>query len=189
MADFESFNDEPESGPVALKPKYGNEQTAALPDADYDVEIVGSVMKEAAGKTIFTFLTVVKGGEYDGWKCEKAIFLEKNGGTDEEKAAYRAQRIQEIRADFKTLGFDSENWTKANGRPFGEQWKIACDVMKGLKVRVKKKKNGTFVNVYFNKRLADKDGRAATFGPADMVASEGMNAPPAAGTEGEPLPF
>ncbi len=188
MPAFEDFDDDAmgiDTDNIPTKPKHGSEQTAALPDGDYDVKITGGVLKEAGGADLFTFLgTVETDGPYKGWKCERTIFLSKKEGSDEEKKAFKASKIGEIKADFKTMGFDVENWTKAAGRPFGEQWKVACEVMVGVCVKVRKKQNQKFANVYINKRLANLDGMSPTFGEAEMAAGATTSSPEA----GEKMP-
>ncbi len=193
MPAFEDFDDDALGvDDIPTKPKHGSEQTAALPDGDYDVRITGGVLKDAGGSDIFSFLgTVLTDGPYKGWKCERTVFLSKKSGTDEEKKAFKVSKIGEILADFKTIGFDVENWTKANGRPRGEQMKVACNVMVGVCVKVRKSHKNNFTNVYINKRLANLDGMSPTFGEAEMAAGATAGSPPAGDTmpDGSAVPF
>lgn len=195
MPAFEEFEDIADAiETLPEKPKHGNEQTAALPDGDYDVRIVSGKI-EPLGKTNgskFVFAGVVlTEGKYKGWACEKDVILTSTKGTDEEKRAFQINKLGEIRADLKTMGFDTENWTRAAGRPFPQQWKIACNVMPGVIVKVRKKQNGQYANVYINKRLANLDGMLPTFGEEEMAASASASSPPAGDTmaDGDPLPF
>lgn len=191
--DFSSFDEDDVEGgsPMPLKPKYGNEQTKALKDGEYDCKLTGAELK-AMGKdgtgTKFVFYGVVMSGEFAGWKCEREIILEKKDGTDEEKKAFARNKMNEVMADLATIGFDVQNWTKANGRPRSEMLAIACDVLKDLCVKMRKKANGQYANVYINKRLANLDGREAVIGPEQMVSS-GLNSPPAEENGKDPVPF
>ncbi len=198
MPDFSRFDDDDNGDPTPVKPRYGNEQTKALKDGDYDVKLTHAEMK-AMGKDTsdskFVFYgVIVSDGPFNGWKCEKEILLDKKGGdgvTDEMKNEHRRNKTSELLGDFRTIGFDVENWTKANGRPRSEQIPVACDVLKGVYVKMTKRTKGAFTNVYINKRLANLDGMSPTFGEAEMAAGATASSPQAGDTmpDGSEVPF
>jgi hypothetical protein len=192
--DFSTFDDDDtgEGGGLPLKAKYGNEQTKQLDDGEYEVRLTGAEIKPMGkdGGSKFVFYGVVVSGKWAGWKCEKDIFLDSNKGTDEEKKAFQRSKMNDVLQDLASLGFDVQNWTKANGRPRSEMLPLACDVLKGLCVKVAKKTKNGYVNVYLNKRLPALDGQKPTFGAEDMVSS-GLNSPPAEENDAnkDPVPF
>jgi hypothetical protein len=156
---------------------------AEIPDDDYDCEVKSVELRETKAGDVFSFkLTILKDGPFKGKALEKAIFLAGKGETEEEKAEFHRKRVKELKVDLATLGFDVDNWTKANGRSFGSQCELACSLARGCHVAVRVKTNGTFQNVYLNKRLADKDGKPAKFGAVEMGAK-------AAEKAGEKEPF
>lgn len=170
---FDSFNDQFEKAPA--RPRYSNEATAALPDGEYDVDVTAGLMKEGEHGPIVTILMVVLGGGAgSGWKIEKPYFLTKKG--DDGSRVTDEKRMTELKTDLVTIGFDVENWSAAKGRPFSKQLAIACSVMKGLRLKVKKKQNGEYANLYINKRLHEVDTRPAKFGAGDMVEAPGQEA-------------
>lgn len=186
---FNSFDDADE----LFEDLSDKRQSASLPDGDYEVEIVSAGPKyhEKSGD-MFEFKLVVVGHEkYDGRKVDRTIFFDKKNGTDEEKEEYKAKKLQELKVDLKTLGFDVENWKKSTGRPFSQQLEAACTLMVGCKVKIRTKQNGEFANVYINKRL--EDGKPAKFGAAEMAeltnTESGFDAAAKTPASGDPIPF
>lgn len=173
MPDFSSFDDDFTRTPP--RPKYASEATAALPDGDYEVEVTAGLMKEDEhGPRVTILMVVTAGPDCVGWKIDKTTFLTKKsegGGREKDQ-----KRVDELKNDLATMGFDVANW-KPPERPFAKQLAIACAVMKGVKLKVRKKQNGEYANLYLNKRL--DDDKPKVFGPAEMV----MPADGAAGQE------
>ncbi len=185
MSVFKSFDEE-----TFEKAPDKRQSGSDLPDGDYDVEIESAGADTNKAGEIFKFrFLVVHHDKFNGKKLDRTIFFEKKEGTDAEKKEYSAKKVQELKVDLKTLGFDVQNWTRAAGRPFEDQLALACAAMRGVhcKVRVK---NGDFTNVYINKRLHESDGKPAQFGEAELKAEEGEDA---LGTKSkaaeEPVPF
>lgn len=175
MDGFSSFDELAETfEQTEAKPKYGSEATQKLADGDYDVEITAGIMKdtEKSGPVVTILMVVLTAGKFAGWKIEKPYFLTKKG-EDGEGRVRDERRMGELKSDLSTLGFDVQNWTAANKRHFGPQLKAACEVMKGMKLKVRKKQNGEYANLYFNKRLADLDKMPAAIGPDEMKAALG----------------
>ncbi len=175
FSSFDAIDDDFER--AEAKPKYASEATEKLGDGDYEVEITAGIPKEGDFGPVVTILMVVlTAGKYAGWKIEKTYFLTKKG----EEAGERIKdekRVAELKSDLATIGFDVGNWSAANKRPFGAQLKIACETMKGCRLKIRKKQNGEYANIYMNKRLSEADGKPATFGPNEMVASATSAAP------------
>lgn len=143
-----------------------------IPDGDYDAEIgtgTGFKENEKAGD-IFSFKFTVVGGEYHGKTVERALFFDKKEGTDEEKKAHRNKKLNELKVDLKSLGFDVDHWTKANNRPFSQQLALAIKAMNGMRVKIRQKTNGEYVNLYLNKRLPELDGKPAVLGEGELKA-------------------
>ncbi len=183
---FSDFDDTFET--AQAKPQYASDQSKAVLDGKYNCEIKGGIPKETTSGKVFTFLTtIISDGPYKGYSLERTIFMFKKNGTDEEKAAYIEKRVAELKADLSKLGFDVPNWTKANGRPFGVQLDIACEMMKGLVVQMTKKTND-MANVYIDKRLPDLDGKPAKFGAEEMKAGATAAAPQNYGTSPMEMP-
>jgi hypothetical protein len=202
-AGFESFDDDASEG-VKAKPQFPSEQSKLVPDGEYEVTLKKGVAKSGNGD-VFTFVGIITSdGPFKGWHLERTLFFDKKSGTDEEKAAHRQKKHGEHKTDLKRLGFDVDNWKAAAGRPFSKQLALACDLMAGLKVRMRKKTNGSFENVYIDKRLDDdkpKEFTAENMVPpetgddpwnADSSSSESPTeqaAAPAANPNDDPIPF
>lgn len=174
FSSFDALDDDFEK--TDLRPKHASEATEKLADGDHECEITLGEQKEINGGPVVVIkMTVISEGKFKGWAIEKPYFLTKNeeggGRVKDEK------RLQELKTDLSTMGFDVANWTPGNNRPFSAQLKIACAVMKGIHLKVRKKQNGEYANLYLNKRLlndegsAPKDGKPLTFGPVQMVAA------------------
>lgn len=154
-------------------------QKAEIPDGDYDVEIKLMELRETKAGDVFSFkMTILKDGPLKGKQIEKPIFLAGKGETDEERDEFHRKRVKELKVDLATLGFDVDNWTKTNNRPFGSQCELACSLAKGCHVSIRVKTNNNFQNVYINKRLSDADGKPAKFGAAEMGAAKTAEAEP-----------
>lgn len=149
------------------KPKYASDATVKLPDGDYEVQITTGLLKDGEYGPIVTILMTVLGdGPQRGWQVEKTYFLTKKGEGDSGRIMDE-RKIGELKSDLSTMGFDVANWTAANNRPFSVQLDIAASVMKGMKLKVRKKQNDEYANIYVNKRL--EDGKPAKLTAADMV--------------------
>jgi hypothetical protein len=146
----------------------------ALPDGEYEFHIDGGEVKETkAGPMVKLDLVVLApGAPHDGAKCEHTYFLTKNNGTEKNE-----NQIAQLKKDLATLGFDVDNWTRENQRPFSKQLDLALGIIGGVQFKGKKKANSsgqkTFHNLYVNQRSAT-DGKPETFGPEQLV-------PPSAG--------
>lgn len=165
-----------DDAPVVTKPQYFSDQSKLVPPGKYDVELLAGQLKETTSGDVFTFVgMILTDCPHKTWHLERTIFFAKKTGTAEEKSAYRKQKYDELIKDLTTLGFDTENWTTANGRPRSEQIPLAAAACKGLRAEFVKKgprEEGGVANVYLNKRLAAADGRAPKLGAGDMVAGE-----------------
>ncbi len=170
------------------KAQYASDQSKQVADGEYECEIRSAVMKDTSSGKVFTFTgTILSDGPYRGYALEHTIFFSKKNGTDEEKAEYKKKQLGNLKKDFTTLGFDADNWTPEKGRLFSAQMPIACALAKGMVVKMRKKVTDTGENVYLNRRLADKDGKPAKFGAAEMVMPAGA-AQAATSTAGQSAP-
>lgn len=134
---------------------------ALLSDGEHDFVIVNGVQRDTASGPVVSLKMTVVGGVHDGLECEHSYFLCKKDGTT------NTMKRDELKKDLSELGFDVENWTKANERPFSTQLVLAMDVIGGVGFRGKKKQNGTFTNLEVKDR-SKTDGRPEAFGPAEL---------------------
>lgn len=163
MSGFSAFDDEFEGQSSKRK------SAATVPDGDYTVEIKLAELRETKAGDVFSFkMVVLDDGPLSGKQIERALFLTPKGESEDERAENRKKKVGELKVDLATIGFDVDNWTKANNRPFGSQCELACRLMKGCKVQVRAKTNNNYQNVYINKRL--EDGKPTKFGAAEMAA-------------------
>lgn len=135
----------------------GRTPTSDLPDADYEFEVKSAVIKISKEKKtpiLSMDLIVLTPGEFEGAVIERPSFM------------VNQESFNMALADFLTLGFDSNQWTKANGRPASQELEKAIHLIPGLRISGTKKKNGTFHNIYINKRL--DDGRPLKFSSNDL---------------------
>jgi hypothetical protein len=160
---FDNFEDDFEGQP-SKRPS----NKATVPDGDYTVEVQSAELRDTkAGEVFSVKMTILDDGPLFSKQIEKAIFLVGKGETEQEKAENRKRRVGDMKADLATIGFDVDNWTRANGRPFGAQVGTACVLMIGCKLKVRAKTSNDYQNIYINKRL--EDGKPAKFGKAEMV--------------------
>lgn len=137
---------------------------ADLPDGEYEFTVVSGEQKETKAGPLIVFKLSVLDGVHAGMEVEHNYFLMKKDG---ESHVRNENQIAQLKKDLITLGFDVENWTKANERPFSTQLKLAMEVIRGVGFKGKKKQNGKFANLYLNERSAS-DGLPATFGAAEL---------------------
>lgn len=153
-----------------------------LPDGEYVFEISsGDAMETNSGPLVKLKLMIfAPGSPHDGGKIDRDYWLtEKDRDTGDRVKSTR--NIDLLKKDLKTLGFDCENWTRGNNRPFSVELDRAMGVISGVRFHGKKsskpkdnKPGESWHNLYVNARVKD-DGRPAAFGPAELA--------------GEPDPF
>lgn len=157
---------------------------AKLPDGKYEFEVSGSSwdkIKDGLYKlTVNLNLICPDLPEWDGKTVNKEYWVNLNGGKTEEESRERAQRsIGFIMADFLTLGFDSDQWTPANGRPFSREITKAARHLIGIRFAGAKatktgdQKGVAFRSIYINKRLPDD--RPEKFGPEEINSDPPVN--------------
>lgn len=149
------------------KPTRGSRSGKAedLPDGEYTFAVEAAEYKPdtSAGPIASLKLVVVSDGPHDGLKVEKSWFLSR---LDNGNRVRDDKQVENLMLDLKTLGFDPENWTVANGRPFRKEFARAAKAMAQMMVLGKKKANvsasngKTYHNLHLNKR-SDQDGKPA----------------------------
>ena len=161
MVDLEQFDDD-------AMPK-GRADASDLPDGDYEFEIEKAIVKTSKEKkkVILSMDLLVVKGHKEGSSVEKPYFLSSQDA------------VNICLDEFVRLGFDCENWKKANGRPMSQELEKATywltDVAKAAKAegkpairfRASKKKNGEYHNINIKERLAD--GHPAKIGEAELA--------------------
>jgi hypothetical protein len=136
-----------------------------LPDGKHTFEITGAEFKVLVKSKIFVLKLAVDVGA-ERIEGKKEYWIEGKDGLDE-------KRLNETKSDLALLGFDVDQWTRANLRPFSSELNRACLVMPGLKFKGSKKENKgkdggkTFVNIYVDARDPD-DGRPQKFNGDDL---------------------
>lgn len=124
----------------------------ALPDGDYDLEIVEAVADRTAktGQPIYRLALKVLGGPLAGTVIERGSVL----STQE--------NINRLLGDFQSLGLDSDRWGSSHGRPLPDELAKAGPKLVGVRFRGKKThsdatdRNGlpkVYHNLYIQSRL------------------------------------
>jgi hypothetical protein len=110
-----------------------------LEDGIYECEILGAELIETpnTGQLILKWDIRVLSGKHAGYRCERPTFLESQ------------MNIDYCGADFKTLGFDVDNWGT-----FSDEIEEAIPRLTGLKFRGKKVTKGQYHNLYINELIS-----------------------------------
>lgn len=177
---FDDFEDDFEGASTSAPPKPGAKIDAKqLADADYVFVVKKVEPKDTNAGPLVTFtLEIASPGAFDGCSVERQYWLTKkdeSGGRIKNAAV-----VKLLHDDLAKLGFDVDNWTKANGRPFSVELKRAAKVAVGMKFKGKKKQNGQYANLYVNERAKD-DGKPAV---VDKEFMDEFCADPFGGDEG-----
>jgi hypothetical protein len=146
---------------------YGGGGLAKLPDGKYTFDVIAAEFKKSDKATVLTLKIATQHGDsvYEG---KHDYWLVGKEGVDE-------RSLNNVKADLKALGFDVDEWTRANLRPFGEELTKACRVLVGLKIDGAKKNNEskgkTYTNIYINGRAMTSekttlDGKPEKFNAA-----------------------
>lgn len=143
-----------------------------LPDGEYQVSVKALEVKEA-NDLISLKLEILSDGPHAGASVEKTYWMtQKNQQTGLKEKNER--QMVELRKDLTALGFDPDNWTKQNSRPFSVEIRRAANAIPGVCFRAKKKQGGKkpsapghYQNLYVEERLPD-DGKPLKFTTADL---------------------
>lgn len=157
-ADIDAEFEEAAAGvPAERQNNYGGGTLGKLADGDHTFTVVDGELT-TGNFIIYVLKCAVRTGDGQEYTGEKKYFLKGKDGPD-------AKKINELKADLAVLGFDTANWTPANGKPFLQQLARIKPVLPGLQFKGRKKtspnKNdpkSPYVNVYLNER-ADGDGK------------------------------
>lgn len=167
-----ALDDYDDDFPTATAGRGNTLDLAKLPDGEYTLAVKAMEVKEgtSAGDIISLKLELLTDGPFFGSLVEKAYFMSKNENGIRVK---NANQLVQVKDDLKRLGFDTDNWTKEQGRPFSREIKRACAVVVGVTFKGKKKQGGAkngggyYQNLYVNDRIPD-DGKPEAFGPKEM---------------------
>lgn len=138
-----------------------------LDDGEYEFEITSAQTKQPKGNFICECgVKVMSPGAFCGEVFQWSHFL-----NDADGAKFFAGNV------LKKLGFDVDNWKKAKGRPFSQEFTKSLRLLPGLHFRGRKSKGGPksskpgefFQNVYVGARA--EDGRPKQFGAAELDAA------------------
>lgn len=157
--DLESLDDDfvPGEGGKRMTPE-------DLADGKYEFEVAAAQIKFPKEYCVLELtVEVISAGLHTGDKVQHAIFVK-----DKDSAA-------RVGKDLKTLGFDVDEWTKANGRPFSQEFQKVTKCLKGVRFRGTKKANKSgakvYHNLYINERM-NTDGLPEVFGPEQLDAAD-----------------
>lgn len=155
---------------TATKKKFSNGDfdLSDLKDGEYEFDIASAELKSGP---MFKFnLVMMSEGPHAGGKIEKCFFLTKK----EDGIPVKNERsLAELREALVNLGFDAENWTSENGRPFSKELPKAVVMLAGMRVVAKKKQGGKkndgghYQNLDFVKR-GSGDGKPEKIGAKEL---------------------
>lgn len=165
---LEDFDDDfPTAKPGGYK--RGDFELDALTDGEYVFQIESAELKSSS---LFKLnLELVSEGPLAGGKIEHPYFFTKKNpdGTYEKNA----DKIGQLKKDLTTLGFDVENWTKDNSRPFSVELPKTPLALAGMRIVVSKKTGGkkagggNYHNLYIERR-GEGDGKPAKIGAREL---------------------
>lgn len=168
LADYEDAIDEIPAGGGS----YGND-LKTLPDGEYEFEIASggaaykSIEKTGSELVELKLTLLSENPRQQGKKFNHAYWL-----TNKNDGGLNEVTVGILKKDLKTLGFDVDNWTKANGRPFFGELKKALKILNGggFAFKAKKATKDKYAHLYINSR-SETDGRPATFDAKSMEAA------------------
>lgn len=152
----------------------------ALADGEYEFIIDKVVEKETKSGNLFAMkLMVLTDGIFAGRQVNVDYWLTRLN-KDIGKMEVNGINVGNLRQDLGKMGFDEENWTKANGRPFFTEFKKAMLLMEGLRFKAKKAtntKNAKFPHFNVTERIVG-DCQSEKIGKEEIDAAEAANAIP-----------
>ncbi len=162
MTDLEQYDDD--AKPATSRFASGLDQ---IKDGEYDFEVASAVMKTTTkdNTPLCSFkLVIISEGAHAGAEVERASFVKDR------------ESFNVLLGDFRKLGFDSDDWTKANGRPASQEVDKAVKVAVGMRFRGKKhsnaskKDNKVYHNLDILKRI--EDGKPVQVGKKELDAAD-----------------
>lgn len=166
MPTLEDYEDEIDNIPVGGG---SNGDLKALPDGEYEFQLTKGaykVIEKTGSECVDLSFDVVSDGPFCAKTFRHTYWL-----TNKDGGGLNEVSIGILKKDLKTLGFDVDDWRKANGRPFLGELKKALKVMAGgVQFHAKKSSKSGYAQLYINRRSAT-DGKPATFGPAELNAA------------------
>jgi hypothetical protein len=137
-----------------------------LEDGDYTFEIQYADFKTPKNHKIFEMqLKVTSAGKHEGAIIQASWFM------NDKESVSRVGKVLQV------VGFDTENWTKANGRPLSGELSKAIAFLQRKRLRVAGKKvtnevgsgeqKKVYHNIYINERILT-DGVPAVISPEVM---------------------
>jgi len=145
MAGFDEKADEIPAGGGG-----GGKDLKSLPDGEYVFDITSAYERASkTGSVYFKMELEAHVADSTTKTVEHTYFLTKDGTINEVSFGI-------LKKDLKSLGFDVDNWTRANGRPFSGEFEKAVFLMIGMSFKGKKSTNkGGYAQLYVNERTVD----------------------------------
>lgn len=171
MASAEDFDDDFEGVPAGG----GQNDLKGLADGKYTLKITKADFKsiEKTGSQVVDIsLEIVSDGPTCGKKYRHSYWL-----TNKDDGGVNEVSVGILKKDLTTLGFDVDQWKKANGRPFSGELKKAMKVAVGVEFAGKKTTNASgYPQLYIDNR-GKTDGKPERFGVAELNAADKAFAP------------
>lgn len=142
-----------------------------LPDGEYEFAVKKYAVKDtSSGPLVSMKLEILGEGPNAGLLVDRAYFLTR---VEDGIRVKNERQIAQLRDDLKLLGFDVDNWTKPNSRPFSAEVNRVGAVIVDVCLKAKKKQGGKkndgthYQNLDFVARSAT-DGKPEKFGAKEM---------------------
>lgn len=149
----------------------GELDLSKLPDGEYEFAVQKYAVKETrSGPMVSMKLELLGEGRHGGSVVDRPYFLTQDEGGVRVK---NGRDIAKLRDDLKLLGFDVDNWTKENSRPFSHEINRVAMVIVGVQFKATKKQGGKksnggfWQNLNFVARLTT-DGKPEKFGVKEL---------------------
>ena len=144
----------------------GGGQLAKLPEGKHTFTVLSAEYKIKPKAKVFVLKIAADVGA-ERFEGTKDYFLEGSSGVVD-------MNVDNVKSDLTALGFDVDQWTRANQRPFSLELAKVGSVVGGIKFEGAKKTNAkdgkTYVNIYINARCKD-DGKPLKIGAAELAAA------------------
>lgn len=140
----------------------------------YKLCVESAELKETSGgHDIFKMkVLVLEGPSKTGLEFDIDTFLTKKAKDESgnERIVMNDVKIGILKKDLETLGFDTPEWSKANGRPFSKELPKAVLCLPGVQFIADKSQKDDFHNLKIVSRAAG-DNKPEKFGPAELDAA------------------
>lgn len=143
----------------------------AIPDGEYTFDVESAELKETRnGTDLFKLKLLGLDGAAAGQEFEHDYFLSSMNKTTN-VIEVNDVKVGMLKKDLQTLGFDTENWKKSEGRPLSKELPRSIPILEGMRLKGKKTTNGKYANFNVASRVLGADGKPEKIGPKEMDAA------------------